>query len=66
MKKNKVLVAGVPFCLLMRIMERMRGSVISIRIIAHRTRMRTLGSAYTVLKILRLPEPCLTEVTEDL
>lgn len=44
----------MPSCLLMRIMVRMRVSVVCMRIIAPRTRMRTLGSAFTVTVSLRI------------
>ena len=38
----------VPFCLLLRIMVRLRVSVVCVRIIGPRMRMRTLGSACAV------------------
>ena len=38
----------VPFCLLMRIMVRLRVSVLCMRIVVPRMRMRTLGSACAV------------------
>lgn len=42
-------VAGmVPSCLLLRMMVRLRVSVVCLRIIAPRTRLRTLGSACAV------------------
>ena len=47
-QRQQLMAGTVPSCLLLRIMERMRASVICMRLIVPRTRVRTVASACAV------------------
>ncbi len=51
--RQVLMVGTVPSCLLLRLMGRMRASVIWLRVIVPRTRMRTVASACAVFNGLQ-------------